>query len=214
MIIPAIIPKSLEHLRQTIDRVAFSKTVQIDVVDGKFAPFISWPYEPSARVIDAKEILNHIEAEIDLMVSDPLTAAADWISAGAKALVFHFESLDKPDDAIALAHDAGVKVAFALNNDTELLNLYPFIDSLDFVQLMGIKDIGTQGQPFDNRVLERIATLSALFPDLPISVDGSVNGDTINNLKVAGARRFVVGSAILKSNDPEAKYQELLKIVA
>ncbi len=214
MIIPAIIPTSLQNLRQTIDRLAFAKTVQIDVVDGKFAPFISWPYEPSAHATEAREILNHIEAEIDLMVAEPLLAGADWISAGAKALVFHFESLESPKDAIALAQDAGIKVAFALNNDTELSMLYPFIDSLDFVQLMGIKDIGVQGQPFDNRVLERIATLSALFPDLPISVDGSVNEDTINNLKVAGARRFVVGSAILKSNDPEAKYQQLLKIVA
>jgi pentose-5-phosphate-3-epimerase len=74
---------------------------------------------------------------------------------------------------------------------------------------MGIKHIGSQGQPFDERVLERVAKLRALYPSRTISIDGSVNRETLPQLKAAGADRFVSGSAILNQPDPVLAYTEL-----
>jgi len=79
---------------------------------------------------------------------------------------------------------------------------------------MGIDEIGSQGQPFDVRVLERIATLRALYPNQILSVDGAVNEENILSLKNAGADRFAVGSNILKVTNPKAQYEKLLKIVS
>ena len=100
------------------------------------------------------------------------------------------------------------------NNDTPLEDLYPYLDSVDFIQLMGINEIGSQGQPFDIRVLERVATLHTLYPNKTLSVDGAVNEENILSLKAAGINRFVVGSNILKASDPKAQYEKLLKIVS
>ncbi len=45
-IIPAIIPESLDHLTACIERVRpFAHEVQVDIVDGHFVPFTSWPYK-------------------------------------------------------------------------------------------------------------------------------------------------------------------------
>lgn len=213
MITPAIIPTSLQHLKDAIAKLP-TRNWQIDVVDGKFVPFESWPYHPLGNPSEAADILIDIKAEIDLMVEEPLKAATNWIDAGASALVFHLEGLDDPKQALDLVDNNDIEIAFALNNDTPLEILYPYIESLDFVQLMGIKIIGAQSQPFDNRVIDRIMEISSLFPNTSISVDGGVNADTIKSLKDAGANRFVVGSAIQNAENPILEYQKLLKIIA
>jgi ribulose-phosphate 3-epimerase len=78
---------------------------------------------------------------------------------------------------------------------------------------MGIHDIGSQGQPFDTEVLERIKHLKNLFPELIISIDGSVNEKTIPLLLEAGADRFVSGSAILNDENPKSAYERLSALV-
>jgi ribulose-phosphate 3-epimerase len=82
----------------------------------------------------------------------------------------------------------------------------------DYVELMGIDEIGRQGQPFDERVLQRIRDIKAKYPDLEVSIDGSVNEDTLPRLKEAGADRFVVGSAILNAENPEAMHKKLSRL--
>lgn len=213
MIIPAIIPTSLEELKSVLEKVAFAPLVQIDVVDGKFAPFTSWPYEPAGSPSEMSDLLAAIDIEVDLMVDDPINAGREWLEAGAKGLVFHLESLTNPKEALALAGEFNFNLGLSISNDTPVESLYTYIQSADFVQVMGIAKIGQQGQPFDDRSLERIAELSALFPDMTISVDGGVSEATIKNLKTAGATRFVAGSAIFKAANPENKYRDMLKMI-
>jgi len=212
MILPAIIPHSFDHLRETLEKISFAESIQIDVVDGDFNKNVSWPYEPAGKVTDARHLLAPYDVEVDLMVSDPISAGREWLSVGAKALVFHIEGLSNPKEASALRLETNFKLGWALSNDTPLTNLYPMIEDADFVQLMGIAEIGSQGQPFNNRVLDRIVTLRALYPELVISIDGGVSKETIPLLKDVGANRFIAGSAILKSDSPEETYKELLKI--
>lgn len=213
MLIPAIIPTSLEDLKAILEKVVFAERIQIDVVDGQFVPFTSWPYEPKGTPDEISDLLASKPTEIDLMVSDPVNAGRQWLQAGARGLIFHLESLNDPKEALALSDEFSFDIGFSINNDTPLEYLYPYIQSLDFVQIMGIDMIGQQGQPFDNRALERIAELSAMYPEMTISVDGGVSESSIKNLKAAGASRFVAGSAILKAANSEEKYREMLKMI-
>lgn len=217
MILPAIIPRSLADLKDTLAKVSFADSVQIDVVDGKFVENISWPYEPAGEPLEISQELSARNAEIDLMVADPINAGKKWLEAGAKALVFHVESL-KPgemEEAIDLRHDIkDFRLGLSLNNETPLESIYLYVGDIDFIQLMGIAAIGSQGQPFDPRVLERIIALRTLYTSIDISIDGGVSAETIGELRKAGADRFVVGSAILKSADPAAAYADLLKIIS
>lgn len=214
MILLSIIPKSSEDLGTILTNFSFAKSVQIDVVDGEFASPASWPYQPEGHVTDTRNLLTNYEVEVDLMVKDSVEAGKTWLLAGATSLVFHIEGVSNMEDVFTLQKEKPFKLGLALNNDTPLAIIYPYLDKVDFVQVMGIAEIGSQGQPFDNRSLERIATLRALYPDIIISVDGAVSEENILELKKAGANRFAIGSTILKSPDPEAKYQQLLKIIS
>lgn len=205
-------PKSYEDLVKIINTLTGLPEVHVDVLDGKFVQATSWPYTHNDDVTVAYELLRPFSLEVDLMVEKPLVAAEAWLKAGADQLVFHIETVT----AAVLenfTHTHTVTVGVAISGDTPLEALYPYITFVDYVQVMGIATIGAQGQPFDTRVIERIKSLRMTHPALPISIDGSVNKETIPQLKNLGIHRFIVGSAIVSAEHPKDAYQELTELV-
>jgi len=220
-VLPAIIPKSFVDLKDTLAKVVpFVKLVQIDVTDGKFTGEASWPYkgitDPAFQSILREEegfpFWEDIDFEADLMVLEPEKKVWDWIKAGAKSVIIHIETTNNiielvreiknkfPKDGIG-----GVDVGVAINTTTPNDKIYSVLPKIDFVQFMGIERIGFQGQPFDERVLDKISDVRGKFPDITIAVDGAVNLNTAHRLVSAGANKLVSGSAILESqNIPDA----------
>ena len=77
---------------------------------------------------------------------------------------------------------------------------------------MGIRTIGRQGEPFDTRIVRKIAAFRQKHADIPIQVDGGVNLSTAPMLLDAGVSRLIIGSGIWKAPDLAealAKYHEL-----
>lgn len=216
MIIPAIIPTSIDDLRNGLATLSFSGNIQIDVVDGIFVENISWPYEPKGEPAEVAEIIKGFNIQVDLMTTNQLFAASQWLEAGARAVVFHIEGLKDVNlnNIIDLRSSFSFELGISLNNDTPIESISGAIAQVDFIQVMGISKIGSQGQPFDERVIERISALKALYETKKISVDGGVTKETIKKLQEAGADDFVVGSAILKASEPRQAYEELLKITS
>lgn len=210
-VVPAIIPNSEEELVSLLNNISWSSEVQIDVVDGKAVPFISWPYQPLGDPLNIKEVTDGFTLEVDLMVEKPLPAAEKWLEAGADMLVFHQENISYSDFA-SFTKSTKISVGISFLNDSSPESFFEYIEVADYVQLMGISEIGTQGQPFDERVLATIKKIKEAFPQKPISIDGSVNEKTIKRLVQAGVSRLVVGSAITKKADTFSAYEELLAL--
>lgn len=207
-LVPAIIPTSQAELEQLLPTLTFSPEIHIDVVDGKYVAYTSWPYDPVGEPRAIKSLTDGYTLEVDLMVEDPLQAAATWIHAGADMLVFHTDNITAAQFKNFVLHTP-VSVSIAATPDISLEVLTPYLDVADGVQLMGIAKVGAQGQPFATEVLARIQEVKQLFPRLPITIDGSVNRTTIPELVRAGADRFICGSAIVKQADPYLAYREL-----
>jgi len=186
-------------------------------MDGVFVPAKTWPHGDSEYYT---EIVNQemdfpfwdtLGVEADLMVDDPVKAMQDWISFGAKRIIIHTESLTDIGAFLNVVDELTVdkgsflrtEIGMAINTTTSNEVLYPYIEQLDFVQCMGIEQIGFQSRPFDERVVEKITNFKEKFPELVISVDGGVKLDTAPRLLEAGASRLVVGSAIFDSHDVE-----------
>jgi len=198
-VIPAIMPKNFNDLNEKYSRVKdFVTLVQIDVMDRKFVPSVSWPYK--APVSTKASPLLDFDFEVDLMVSNPEAVIESWIEAGAKRIIVHIESVNRIED-VFLKIPSDIEIGVALNTTTSNEKIYPLIEKIDFVQFMGIEKIGFQGQDFDERVLGKIADLREKFSRVIISVDGGVNLETAAKLIKAGANRLVSGSTIFESND-------------
>ncbi len=225
-------PDAYEDLLAKASRVrSLVPLAQIDVMDGAFVKSKSWPYseggtrkEPHFVALMAQDeglpFWEDLDYEIDLMIGEPEKHIDEWLPLGASRLIFHIESIKDLDlfwshdmwkeGARDIGGEKVVQLGLAINPDTSLDTILPFMEKIDFVQCMGISRIGYQGQPFDERVLGHINQLRVKYPNMPISVDGGVNVETAGLLKQAGATRLVAGSAIFGAEDiPEAI--ELLK---
>jgi ribulose-phosphate 3-epimerase len=211
-IVPAVIPVSVDDVKKQAQRLSFSHEFHLDIVDGQCAPKITWPYEPVGESLDVKSALDVYTLEVDLMVSQPIKAAIEWVAAGADMLVFHVETL--PLEVFKnFAHSTEVSIGVSCSGDTPLETLEQYLPFADYVQLMGIHTIGSQGQPFDEAVLEKISYLKQKYPQISVTVDGSVNHHTIQKLKAAGADRFIVGSAITLQANPEQAHNDLRTLI-
>ncbi|MBA4319529.1 MAG: hypothetical protein C0412_14095 [Flavobacterium sp.] len=233
-VLPAIIPESYEDLNCKMSAVkGIVKLVQVDICDGRFVPSESWPYVGDdegyfEKITEEEEgfpFWQDMDFEADLMIKNPEVEAEKWIKAGAKALVLHIESSSK---ILELVKDlrktygysgdslVNIEIGIALNINTPNETLYDFLEQntqgrmlIDFVQFMGIKKIGYQGQEFDEVVLKKISDLRKKYPDVVISVDGAVNFDTYQDLIKAGASKLISGSAIYDSENIKEAIEEM-----
>lgn len=220
LIVPAVLPSSKEDLEEKLalfTRIPEVSRIQIDVVDEHFASPPSWPYSAPGELQTLVErnqmlpALDHIMYEIDLMCLDVEEAADAWLKLGATRLTFHVESaIDLP----RLIRDSrgryGDVISFgcALNIASDLSFLEPCLREIQYVQFMGIASIGKQGQPFDRRILEKIRAFHDHHPEVPMQVDGGVSLENAKELLALGVSNLVVGSGILRANDPAAAFAE------
>ncbi len=212
--LPAASFDEIERLCTALRGVA--REIQIDIVDGKYVPHTSWPFTEPAPMHAFAQLSRYtrdFSLEVDCMVQDPEQYLDDIVSVGVMRIIIHVGSTQNYAGIIAHAQQHRYLLGFAFTNDTPLEMLHTYIDDVDFVQLMGIREVGQQGQPFDTRTLERARLLRQTYPDLDIAVDGSVNAHTIPQLYAAGVNRFAPGSAIAKQSDPAAAYKQLRDLI-
>ena len=225
-IIPALMPNSFDEIHAASISVRGEVSViQLDIMDGKYVPEPTWPFVRGGGR-DIQDILNEdtglplwedIGYEIDLMVRRPEEELGTWLGLGASRVIFHYASvhdwgkIKEIDPVVRNFLDLGVAVTIHDNIE----KVYELIDTntVDFIQCMGIARIGYQGEPFDESVLELIASIRSRYPDIIISVDGGVNEDTIQLLKEAGVDRFVAGSAVFGSGIAKENIEYLADII-
>ncbi len=212
VIVPAVIPTSAAHVRETCVTLSFTHEYHLDVVDGLFVPTISWPYQPAGNPAEVQAATNHYTLEVDLMVRDPIPIAQAWEAAGADMLVFHIETISV-EALTNFVKTSRASIGISLHGDTPVTQLNEYAALADYIQLMGIRTIGAQGLPFDETVLATIEWVKTHHPTHMISVDGSMNRTTIPRVLAAGANRIICGSAIVGQPDPQAAYSDLLTCV-
>ena len=226
-VIPAILTDDFNELRENISRVVnLVPVVQIDMCDGIFVPTVTWPFNELKSgnkenningILEEEEGMpfwDSLDFEFDLMVSNAHEQFEFFVRLGAKRIVFHIEAEKDFDkfkeflEGIDMYTRENIQIGVAINTTTSIEILKPIISNVDFVQCMGIEKIGYQGEEFDERSLEQISQLRKNYPELIISVDGSVNENTAPLLVKAGANRLVIGSAIMQSYDIRESIKE------
>ena len=208
--LPATSYAELESLLEALDGVTCE--IQVDIVDGRFVPFKSWPFTEAEGITALRQLTDHTEKfdfEIDCMVLEVEKYLETILTIPAARVIVHFGSTERYHDLFNQIRHADAKAGLALTPDIELAVLEPYLPMIDFVQLMGIREVGKQGQPFAEETYARVKKLNHIYPELEIAIDGGVNRETIPGLIEAGASRLAPGSAIAKQADPKAAYLSL-----
>ena len=175
------------------------------------------------ELVAEKKGLPHweeLDFEAHLMLRKPQALLPGLVKIGFFRIFLHLESFGtqmrvdedaggrgyRDEEFSELLHEwrDAVEVGVALRLETPLTLLDSFAHELRSVLLMGIRRIGVQGEPFDERVISRVRELRRRHPHLIIGVDGGVNSENARALADAGAGRLVVGSTIFSSPDVRA----------
>lgn len=218
-IIPAILPEDVQAIKNHLTEVMdVSKWIQIDLCDGIFVPTQTWPYNHTDDYI-FEQIMAEEEGfpywdrfnfEADLMVKNAHESFDTFVRLGFARIVFHVEAegdlveFREFLEAIDMVTRDNISIGISVGHQTPLEDIFPLVNIVDFVQIMGIEKIGVQGEEFYPETIKRVKQLKEKFPEITISVDGGVDYLAAKELKEAGADRLVIGSDIWNSsNTPE-----------
>ncbi len=203
-IIPTILVKNFKEVEERIKAVEkYVSWVQLDIMDGIFVSNTTW-HNPE----DLKKIKTAIKLEVHLMVEKPEEVIEDWLKS-VDRIIFHFESrISDLAGLIKKIHNRGKQVGLAINPETHLSVVEPFLQDLDSVLFMTVQP-GQGGQEFKNWVLDKVRALRDMWPDGNIEIDGGMNSETAKRAIEAGANLVCAGSYIFKSKNINKAINEL-----
>lgn len=211
-VLPSYPAPDREHLLAALDTLAGTAAeFQVDIVDGQFVPATSWPFIEGGRESFAvlQPYAEKYVLEVDCMVKEPQQYLDEIITAGVQRIVIHQHSTEDYEVCLAHAKAHGYQIGIAVLPTVQFNEVAELIAQFDYVQVMGIREVGKQGQSFAPETIELVKTIRATFPEKSITIDGSVNFFTIPILVEAGADRLAPGSAIINAEDQTAAYREL-----
>ena len=133
------------------------------------------------------------------MVEDAYSYIEDYIKLKPDFITFHIESKSDINKCIKLVKDNNIKVGLAINPDTRIYSILPYINDIDLVLVMSVVP-GEGGQAFIKDVVKKINELKALQKKYKyvINVDGGINNETI---KLVKSDMIVSGSYITMSDN-------------
>ncbi len=206
-IIPAILVKNREELLEKITAMeAHAERVHLDIADGIFVPNMTILGFEEMESID-----TNLKTEVHLMVSKPENHIVRWLETPADRFIFHIEATNKAQEVIDAIKESEKMVGIALNPQTSIAKIEPFIDQIDFVHFMTVEP-GFYGSKFVDSVVEKIKDFHFYYPDKPIEIDGGVTLETAPKLIEAGAEMLAVGSYIWESKNQAEAIKKLKEI--
>ncbi|MFQ5975860.1 MAG: hypothetical protein ACE5J5_06070, partial [Candidatus Hydrothermarchaeales archaeon] len=123
LIVPGVIAKSQEELDEMLDKVKGKvKRIMLDVMDNEFVPNSSLEFD--------FKVPKGFEYEAHLMVKNPL----EWIENNGNKVdiaILQVETIEDIEEAITFVKEKGLKVTLALNPETRLDIVLPFLNEID-----------------------------------------------------------------------------------
>lgn len=209
-VLPSLLAADMSRLAEEIARIEKGEpdAWHIDVMDGHFVPNITF----GPAWVEALRPLSLRPFDVHLMMYNPHAYIERFVAAGADRITFHVEATEDVVETIDFIHACGKQAGLAINPDTSVHMLEPFLARLDQVLIMTVQP-GFGGQAFDENCVEKIAHIShlcrehgitqALDKQLPlrIQVDGGIDFRSAALCKEAGANSLVSGTFLLRQED-------------
>ena len=203
-IFPSIIAKNQTELDTLLKKLhAVSKTLHLDVVDGKFAPNQSLNFK--------FKLPKTFSYNVHLMIQEP----ESWIKAHPSFQLYfpQFETVKDKENYISWMKKSKRKVCFAINPETTVAQLKPFLSKIDYILVLTVHP-GFYGSTYLPQELKKINQIKNINPKIKIFIDGHMNHKNIKDAVKAGANYIISGSFISQSNDPKNAMRELRKTIS
>ena len=181
--------------------------IHFDIMDGKFTE------RPTLSVDKMCEKVKDLRKPIDvhLMVNDIKKYIDKVISINPSFITFHLEASSDISEIISYIKDKGIKAGIAINPNTKVEDVYPYLNDIDMVLVMSVK-AGAGGQAFID-ITDKIKKLIEYRDENNLSylieVDGGINDSTIKMVKNVDI--VVAGSFITDGENYQSQIYKLKK---
>lgn len=215
IVCPTIMPTSDDpHVfRNMMERLgSLSSRIQIDLMDGQFAPHRNT--SPSALWWPEDK-----KVDIHLMYLRPEEVLDSLLQLRPHMVILHAEAEGDLPGFIGQIQSAGVKAGVALLRASAVRDHKDVICLANHVLLFG-GELGGDGVA-ELSALDKVAEVRALFNNMSddedaaveIGWDGGANRDNIRHIAEAGIDVINVGGALRNAEDPAAVYAELCQLL-
>ncbi len=209
---PSILAADFSKLGEEVAKVEESADLlHLDVMDGIFVPNISF----GPGVISSIRRKSALIFDVQLMITNPGRYIDDFAKAGADIITIHYESCADQIEVLKKIRQAGCRPSISIKPATPAFVLEPLLEYVDMVLVMTVEP-GFGGQSFIPETMESVRVLDAMIKskgyNIEIEVDGGISSKTIREAYDAGARVFVAGSSVFKSDSPAAAIADLRRV--
>ena len=167
--------------------------VHLDIMDGHFVPNIS--FGPSV-VRAVTQNYPEVFRDVHLMLSHPEDFIPKFIESGAQSITIHIEiARDSLENSLRLLQAHSIPYGLAINPETPLEALTPFLDNFPHHVLVMSVHPGFSGQAFIPETYQRVQQLRQRYPKLPLCIDGGINSKIAQEFVPLGVKDFVVGAS-------------------
>ncbi|MBQ6324348.1 MAG: ribulose-phosphate 3-epimerase [Bacilli bacterium] len=195
------IPRDLTKLNETdVDYI------HVDVMDGKFVE------NKTLQFNELKYIYKYTSKRLDvhLMVENPSKYIPLYAELNTEYITFHVEVLEDIVKDLELIKSYSIKCGLAINPETKVSDLVPYLPYLDLILVMGVHP-GMGGQEFIPETVDKVKEVRELIKSYNskalISVDGGVN-DKVKDL-LLDVDILTSGSYIVLSDNFQEKITSL-----
>ena len=210
---PSILSADFCELGKQIEEIerAGAQYLHVDVMDGIFVPSISF----GMPIVSCVRPRTGMFMDVHMMVTKPERYVEEFIRCGADGVTIHEEACDCVEETLLRIRELGAKAGLAVNPETPVEKLYPYLDKLDMALIMTVHP-GFGGQKYIDECTDKIRTLRQTIMDrgldVKLQIDGGVNLDNLTMNLEAGADVIVAGSAVFKGNIAEKTKAFLAKM--
>jgi ribulose-phosphate 3-epimerase len=209
----SILSADFAHLADQVRLVEkHADIVHVDVMDAHFVP----PLTIGPVVVASLRPVTDLPLHAHLMIERPEALFDDFAKAGTDIVTFHVEAADDPAAVIASSRDRGMRAGVAVNPQTEVEAVYPFLEDLDNVIVMTLAQTGFAGQPFQDSSLRKVEAVRGEIDRrglaVDVVVDGGINEESGRRCIAAGATVLAAASSIFKAPDPAEAARRLAEV--
>lgn len=212
IIAPSMLSSDFGRLIDEIELVNKSNAdwFHLDVMDGVFVPNITF----GSPVLEIFKNYAKKPLDIHLMIINPENYIDKFSSYNPDIITIHMEAVNDISAVLKKIKNLNIKAGLAINPDTPIKHLEPYLNEIDMVCLMGVFP-GFSGQKFINKTNSRLRDLKNLVESkkskVLIQIDGGVDLSNVKELSRLGADILVSGSCIFKSKNPSKIIDSLKK---
>lgn len=207
---PSILNSDYLNLTESLEKLEAAGTdmLHIDVMDGQFAPNISF----GVPVIKSIKEHTKLPLDIHLMIAGDTKASLEAFAEFAEYMTLHVEAGFDLEEKLKYIRSLGVKPCVSLNPKTDISEVYPYLPLVDMVLIMSVQP-GFGAQKFIETTPDKIRALSAEIKrqnlNVEIEVDGGINEQTARLCAEAGATVLVAGSFLFNAPDIKSAVEGL-----